>query len=593
MLPFPAAASAQVRCQAYASLAAYTFETLDSIEALRPLSAYAALLHSELRHQQAAASSRTSPRARRQRAAATALAECEALVQAALAHEHATRRHAAARAGSAGGRERSSAATGAAGSSATAVAHRLQSTLPKQLLGGSAASAADLLQRLPDLPAVAVQLFFAPPPPPATSSKAAAAAAAKHAAADYQAVFQQLLRQPAALPNASEDAGEAAQLLALWGSFLRRWLAAERAAAKQAASSQQQAAADAAMQLWAVVEPALAGGEGSTPAGAANAVWAAAALCLATQQPLPSVVTAVHSRLVSIAAGGMQHSAAAQRAALAALGSLTEALRLALGAPALEATRRLLHEQLHSQQPGSSSTMAAALTGLGLACAALCRSGSAEAAAGSSLPPAAKQLVRSTLAALLSCLCTSWPGNSASLSAAAVAADLPPASTQLAGTCEALPSAAAALAAALPPASSVLSLSELLAALVQQALAVLEQQPAADAPAAAAQCGLVAASAAAGFARGCISADGVSTTLAKLLTLTSSQLGGRLVGAAAAAAGSLLAAALSQGLAPIEQQSAPAVLQQLLAVPAQAARLPQAVAAKRGAAAGLWQQCWR
>ncbi|PRW05754.1 RST1 isoform X1 [Chlorella sorokiniana] len=52
-------------------------------------------------------------------------------------------------------------------------------------------------------------------------------------------------------------------------------------------------------------------------------------------------------------------------------------------------------------------------------------------------------------------------------------------------------------------------------------------------------------------------------------------------------AGGLLAAVLQQGFAPTEQQSAAAVVQQLLSVPAGAARLPQAAAAKRGATAGV------
>ena len=92
----------QVRCQAYNSLAAFSFETLESIEALRPLGAYTALLHSELCSQHQQRSQAEPQRRRQQRAAAAALAECEALVQAALAYEHATRRHVTARAGGIG-----------------------------------------------------------------------------------------------------------------------------------------------------------------------------------------------------------------------------------------------------------------------------------------------------------------------------------------------------------------------------------------------------------------------------------------------------------------------------------------------------------
>ena len=577
----------QVRCQAYASLAAFPFEVLESIEALRPLGAYAALLHSELRRQPTRGSSGSPLGRRQQQAAAAVLQECEALVQSALAHEHATRRHVAARAG--GAREHSHAAAGAAGSGAATMSHRLQSTLPKPLLGGSAASAAELLQRLPDLPAAAVQLFFAPPPPLTTGSKASAAAAAKHAAAEYQAVFQQLLRQAGAVSNAAEDAGEASLSLAAWASFLRRWLAAERAAAKPSAASQQQAATDAAMQVWSAIEAALAGAQGSTPAAAANAVWAAAALCLATQQPLPALVTAVHASLSSIAAGGLQHPAAAQRAALVALGSIAEVVRLTLGAPALEAKLRLLQGHLSSEQPAAGGSSAAAMTGLGLTCAALCGSGDAAispaATPGGSLPPAVEQLMRPALAAVLSSLCASWPGDASCVSTAATRAGLPVAGLQLAAAGDVLPSAAAALAAALPAVSTLLPAADLLTAVVQQTAAVL-QLPAADPPAVAALCGLAGAAAAAGFARGCLDSGAVSSVLAQLLSLTDSHADGRIVGGAAAAAGALLAAALRQGFTPYEQQTASAVSQKLLAVPAAATRLPHAAAAKRGAAAG-------
>lgn len=572
-----------MRAQAYASLAAFPLGTLEGISALRPLGAYAALLRRELLHQAGPPAGGGQPRRQRQHAT-QALAECEALVQAALAHEHATRRRPGA-AGGAAGRERGGAAV-ATGSGAAAASHRLQSVLPRQLLGGAAGTAADLLQRLPGVPAVAVLLFYAPSPPPAGGSKAAAAAAARHAAADYQAVFEEVLRQQLAVLPAAEDAGAAAECLAACTAFLRRWLAAVRAAAKQQAAEQQQAAADAALQVWVAVQQQLESSS-ATPAAVANAVWAAAALVGCTPQPVPALVSAVHASLNGMAKGGPQHSAAAQRAALAALGSIAEAARVTMGAPAVQQTLQLMQQQLSSQPH-------AALTGLGLACAALGSSVSPAAGAASNLPAAAEQLLRAGLASLVAQLCMAWPAAATGIGAAAGTAGLelhPAPAPTAAQPEELLPAAAAALAAALPAAAAALPMPSLLQALHQQLALHLSSQQ--SAPTSAALCSLAQAVAAAGFKAGALSSADAGQTLSSLLQLagtSGSQLPlqhGALLGAAASAAGGLLAALLQQGFTPAAEQTAAAVVQLLLALPEAAGKLPQAAAAKRGAAAGI------
>lgn len=580
----PAVPPLQVRCQAYASLAAFPLETLEGIDALRPLWSHVALLQRELRRQQEQGQGSGGTRRQRQ-AAQQALEECEALVQAALAYEHATRRRTgAASAPAAGPDRRRGGAAAASGAGAAALSHRLQSVLPKQLLGGAAATAGDLLQRLPEVPAAAVLYFYAPPPPP-SSSKATAAAAARQAAADYQAVYAELLRQPPVALNAAEDAVEAAQTLAAWAAFLRRWLAAVRAAAKQEAADAQRAAAEAAMQVWAAMQPHLDGGA-ATPAAAANTAWAAAALCGCTLQPLPTLLTAVQGSLSAVASGGPQHPAAAQRAALAALGALAEGARAALGDPILQQLMHLFQRHLAAHQ-SEPATAAAAATALGLACRALACPGGAEAATAGQLSAAAERQLRSGLASLLTLLCTAWPAGSGAIQAAASAAGFPVSPTAGASAAADLfPAVASALAAALQPTTASLPMPALLQALHRQLLTDGAHQPGAAAMR------LLQAATAAGFKTEALGSGDVGSTLSLLLGHFGSSAGaarpdGRVSGAAAAAAASLLAEALQQGLSPADEQSPAAVLQLLVAAPAAASKLPQAAAAKRGAAEGL------
>lgn len=68
---------------------------------------------------------------------------------------------------------------------AAAVLHKLQTTLPKQLLGGKAATLPDFLQWLPEVPTMVVRHLYAP----SADAGKAGAAAARQAAAAYRAVF--------------------------------------------------------------------------------------------------------------------------------------------------------------------------------------------------------------------------------------------------------------------------------------------------------------------------------------------------------------------------------------------------------------------
>lgn len=551
------------------------------------------------------------------------MAECEALVRAALAHEHATRRRPAAAEGFAAGpsRHHSSTATGASGGAAAPISHRIQSVLPSQLLGGSLAAAADLLARLPEVAPAAVLFFYAPPPPSEGSSKTAAAAA-RQAAAAYQAVFAEVVRQQAAPGSAAtEDARTAAEALPAWSAFLRRWMAGVRAASRSKQTNeqqkgQQQVATDAALQVWEAVKQQLEGGSGgdSTPAAAANAAWAAAALCCCTPQPLPALVTAVHGALRDAAAPAGEQPAAVKRAALAALGATAESVRVALGPSALQELLKLMQQQLHDLWTAASgaAAAAAAATGLGLACSALSSStavaaGGTAAPASGGLPAAAEQPLREGLSSLLSFFCTAWPAGGSSIGQAAASCNLqlPPVFPALAADVanELLPPAGRALAVALPPAAATLPLAGLLQQLHQQVAAAMSQQPlaAAGSPAAAAAlCTLLQASAAAGCSAGVAPGKDVSSSLCLLLSVaktggshepagrSAAAADGQVVGSAAAAAGTLLASALRHGFTPSTPEEGPtAVLQLLLAVPDAAVRLPHAAAAKQGAAAGI------
>ncbi|KAI3425383.1 hypothetical protein D9Q98_009147 [Chlorella vulgaris] len=596
----------QVRGQAYASLGAFQFTTLQDIGALLPLSAFAAALQREGQFQrlvsQQAPASNSGARLQRQAAAQAAL-KCEDLVRAALAHEHSTRRQQLASvpaAGTAAGMPRSAAGTGPA----AAALHKLQTTLPKQLLGGTAANVSDFLQRLPGLPAVAVLHFYAP----AADAGKAGVAAARQAAAAYQAVFGEAVKQQAGGTSATgaEDAVVAAVVLVAWMAFMRRWLAAVQAAGRGKAQEEQEgpehvpAATAAALQVWEAVWQVLASGSSGSPAAGAAAAWAAAALCCCTPQPLSQLVTAVRAALVEASAPNSQQPAAVKRAAMAASGAIAEAVRVTLGAPVLLQLVQDMQQQLRDFGPATGGPLAAAAaaTGLGLACASLCSSasgvdiseGSAAVQGGSSLPVAAAQQVNAAMSGLLTSLVDLRPTAGAAIRQAAEADGLrlatagSPASAPAAQ--ELLPSVLLSLAAALPSAARAVYLPSLLLQLHQHLLASLAK-PAAPTETAAI-CTLLQAVTAAGFHAGSLGSAEVGSSLRCLLSLFSgAPADGRVVGAAAAAAGCLLAAALQQGLTPDAVESAPsAVLQQLLAVPAAAGRLSHAAAAKGGAAGG-------
>ena len=341
---------------------------------------------------------------------------------------------------------------------------------------------------------------------------------------------------------------------------------------------------------WAAVQPQLDSSSGP-PGATANAIWAAAALSGCTPHPLLPLVTAVHGALQNVAAGGPAHSAAAQRAALAALGAMAEAARVTLGTPVLDQTLHLMRQRLGQGQQEA----AAALTGLGLACSSLASSAvpatGAAVTAPSNLPAAAEQVLRGGLTSLLGALAGTWSEAAKSISTAAAAAGLSLLATQTAQQAdELLPSAAAAFAAALPAVTVVVpGLARLL---WEPAISHLPRTS--SLPAAAALCSLLQSATAAGFRAGTVSDSDVGGALALLLAMVNSgsQAGtapdGRLMGAAAAAAGALLAEALQQGFTPAaEEHSVPPVLQLLLSAPEAAARLPSAASAKRGVAAAL------
>ncbi|KAL4440635.1 hypothetical protein ABPG75_003636 [Micractinium tetrahymenae] len=145
---------------------------------------------------------------------------------------------------------------------------------------------------------------------------------------------------------------------------------------------------------------------------------------------------------------------------------------------------------------------------------------------------------------------------------------------------------------ALPAVTAALELPSLLRCLHQLLAAQLSQPAAASkAAATAASCTLLQAAAATGFGTSALGSSDVSGSLRLLLSLAAGDAAatdGRLVGAAAAAAGSLLASVLQRGFAPAAaEDSAEAVLQRLLAMPEAAAKLPHSASAMHGVAGGL------
>jgi hypothetical protein len=536
--------AAQVRRQAYASLAAFSFDTLEEIGALRALRRHARLLLAE-----AGAGD----------GAGAALEECEALVRLALAHEHATRRRprlapAASEAVS------TSAARPAAGRAAAAAAadgggalrHRLAATLPRAMLGGGG-GVVELLKRLPEVPAPAVLHFWAPPPP---DSKAAPGAAARQAAADYAAVFAEVCAQPMGGLHSAFGAAPCAARLAAWTPFLRRWAAACREAA-----GAQQADRGAAgwLAVWAEVRRVLQSAGGGSTTAAENAAWAAAALCAAPPQPLRSLAAEAHAALEALAEHEQQQQpVAVQRAALAGLGAIAAPLRPTVGFEAVEAAAVLLRSRL-GEAGAPVPVRAGAAEGLGLACWQLAASAAA---------PGVQPLLERILQALLI---------AAEGAASAIDAELQQA-------------ALAALADALPAVAVVAGSAGLQARVHGLSAAACQQ-----AGASAAAYNLLQAVALAAFVR---NDAGAAAELSALLVRLEGIAGGRDAarsdgkarGAAAAALGSLVQGAQRAGFAFDGGSPGPtACLETLLALGAAAGTLPHAAAAKHGAAAGAAQ----
>lgn len=573
--------SALVRRQAYASLAAFEPSTLEELCTLRPLCSYISLLRRELAHSAAGEGSTHSQRQRRRLEAARQ--DCEALVETALAYEHATRRrpHVATAAppthGLAAPAHAATESSGrrAAGTGAAAMNHRLASALPKLLLGGAAPTAAALLPRLPELPApaIAVLLFWSPPPPSA-KSPAALAAAARQAAADYLSLAVELIRQPqtsAQLTAASCSApggpvAAAGSWVQAWRRLLRRWAAAV-CAGRGAGSSDYGFSARgeataagqhrvAALQIWSAISPCLVG-RPVTPAAAENAAWAAAALSSAGPQPVPDVVSAAHAALSALLDDGQQATAVRQAAA-SALGTMAESVRTAMGQLAVQELLMRL-QALVQQGPlaGGALLRGAAAIGLGLACRQL-----AVAAADA---PSVRAMVQSAVSALFAAQQQQQGGSD-------------PAAAEVCSGLAAVLSAAVALEVGV-----VQQLPPLLSSSLAQLSAL--QAPAATTIAALAP--LLQAAAAAGFQQGSLAADQVGATLAALLVAAASS-DGRARGAAAAAAAALLVAAMEEGYTPSAEEHAPgALLATLLELAGDAGKLPHAAAAKCGAAAGV------
>ncbi|KAL0048382.1 hypothetical protein WJX82_001959 [Trebouxia sp. C0006] len=238
-------ASPKVRAAAYAALAAYPMDLLETLEALRPLQQCVQLVVRECD--------------------AAARVEAEVLVGKALAHEHMRRR-----------RYIGSTAQVPVPKQWTptadpqSVEFQLTQALSKQLLQQSAQQARRASQ--------GVALFLWGPPPPsqglANPSKADSAQAAQQAEAAYHQTFQELVEMPSALGSSQH-----ALLLHSWGRFLARWLSAGKAALAGARGRHKGGLSgghESSTAIWRIVTSSL---DGTSPIAAESAAAAAAALC--------------------------------------------------------------------------------------------------------------------------------------------------------------------------------------------------------------------------------------------------------------------------------------------------------------------------
>ena len=392
-------------------------------------------------------------------------------------------------------------------------------------------------------------LYFYAPPAPAGKP---AAAAARQAAADYEAVYSELLRQPSALP-----AGEAptARLLPAWRRFLRRWAAALRAAGAAAADDanprQQQ---DASLRQWQVVQAGLAD---TSPVVAENSVWAAAALCGTTAEPTKELVLSVLSTLEALAAApgqGQPPPMAVRCAALCALGALAAVVGRALGLPQLQATALALQGGL--LRGGLPALRGSAALGLGSACGQL--AALAGGGGGGEVGAAVPVLLEMGLGALLGVAAAFEPaaglpdlrGPAAACGLSLPAADQLPAGGAAGGSPE-LVAHPLRPGGALPPAAEALGLAEVLLGLPRPRPAGscgrLRREAA---------CMLLPAVTSEAFRLGALASADVEATLELLLAATAAP-GGREAGAAAAALGLLLPAAVGEGHAPAAATTRP------------------------------------
>ncbi|KAL0024565.1 hypothetical protein WJX79_008006 [Trebouxia sp. C0005] len=280
-------ASSKVRAAAYAALAAYPMDLLETLEALRPLQQCVQLLVRE--------------------SDAAARVEAEVLVGKALAHEHLRRRRYIGSTAQAPAPKQ-----GTPNADPQSVEFQLTQALPKQLLQQSAQHARRASQGV-------TLLLWGPPPPPsqglANPRKADSAEAAQQAEAAYHQTFQELVEMPSALGSSQH-----ALLLHSWGRFLARWLSAGKAAIGAARGRHKGGLSgvhESSYAVWRAVASSL---DGTSPIAAENAAAAAAALCAVLPAGSHGLVTEVVQKLRR---GTESQSSSLSTACALALGSAT------------------------------------------------------------------------------------------------------------------------------------------------------------------------------------------------------------------------------------------------------------------------------
>ncbi|DBA89263.1 TPA: hypothetical protein ACH3X1_016403 [Trebouxia sp. C0004] len=314
-------ASPKVRAAAYAALAAYPMDLLETLEALRPLQQCVQLLVRE--------------------SDAAARVEAEVLVGKALAHEHMRRRRYIGSTAQVLAPKQ-----GAPTADPQSVEFQLTQALPKLLLQQSAQQARRASQGV-------ALLLWGPPPPSqglANPSKADSAQAAQQAETAYHQTFQELVEMPSALASSQH-----ALLLHSWGRFLARWLSAGKAALGLATGRHKRGLSgghESSNAVWRAVASSL---DATSPIAAENAAAAAAALCAVLPAGSHGLVTEVVQKLRR---GVESQSSSFSTACALALGSVTAHLH-----PTDTQTRQdVLDQLMHflTNRPRSSFTSACA-----------------------------------------------------------------------------------------------------------------------------------------------------------------------------------------------------------------------------------------